>query len=198
MKNLRAIHVLAAFLLSAAVLVTGCKKDDPVSPPEEQNPQELITTLILSLTDTAGVAPGAEAIFRDLDGPGGNAPTIDTMKVQSGVVYQATILLLDQTKTPADTISHEVEEEGLSHRFWFTVGGGAAGRITVTYLDEDEGNPPLPIGLETQIAVSAGGTTTGTYQVVLKHYEPASLKRSDTNGTLGETDIDVTFPVQIQ
>lgn len=187
---------LTVFLLAG--VLTGCKKDDPVTPPEEQNPQELITTLILSLVDTADVAPDAIAAFRDLDGPGGNPPTIDTLNVKAGVVYEGTILLLDQSKTPADTISHEVQEEGTLHRFWFTVGGGASGKMIVSYLDADGGTPPMPIGLNIEVAVSVGGASTGTLRAVLKHYETEALKRSDTNGTLGETDVDVTFPVRIQ
>lgn len=186
---------LTVFLLAG--VLTGCKKDDPVTPPEEQNPQELITTLVLSLVDTADVAPDAIAAFRDLDGPGGNPPTIDTLKVQVGVVYEGTILLLDQSKTPADTISHEVEEEGTLHRVWFTVGGGASGKMIVSYLDADGGSPPMPIGLKIEVAVSVGGASTGTLRTVLKHYDTESLKRSDTNGTLGETDVDVTFSVRI-
>jgi hypothetical protein len=194
--------VLTQLLLAAVVFVTGalvsCSEDDPASPPADGNPQELITTFLLSLADTNGVAVNTGATFRDLDGPGGADPTIDTLNVMAGAVYHATIVLLDESKTPPDSISNEVAEENLAHRFWFTVGGGAAGRVVVTNADEDEGNPPLPIGLETHISISSGGTASGTLQVVLKHYEQESEKRADSDGTLGESDIDVTFPVEIE
>lgn len=186
-------------LLAAALAVAGCKKDDPTAPDPNPNPQELITTVILQLTDTTGNAANTiNAVFRDIDGPGGTPPTIDTLRLKSGVGYNCHILLLDQTKTPVDTISHEVEEEGKSHRLWHFVAGSASGRITIVNMDDDGGTPtPLPVGLHIRVNVTAGGATTGTFRTLLKHYVPESLKRSDTNGTLGNTDVDVTFPLTI-
>ncbi len=186
-------------LMAAALMVTGCKKDDPMSPNPDPNTQELITTVILRLADTTGnTANNVTATFRDLDGPGGNPPSIDTLRLKAGVGYDCHVLILDQTKTPVDTVSNEVEEEGKAHRIWYTAGGGATTRVSVVPRDNDGGAPtPLPIGLHVRINVSAGGSATGTLRSVLKHYEPESTKRSDTNGSLGETDFDVTFPVVI-
>lgn len=202
MKNLPTSPIFKTFgalLFIMATAIVGCKKDDPITPPPPANPQELITTFRISLVDTSGnAANNTSASFRDLDGPGGAVPTIDTLRLKPGVTYAGTLILLDESKTPVDTISNEVKTESLEHRFWFTVGGGAIGRVTVIDNDLDSGTPPLPVGLQIKVRVSAGAAATGTFRGVLKHYHPASIKRSDTNGSLGDTDIDVTFPVKIQ
>lgn len=185
--------------LAAALLLTGCKKDDPTSPGPDPNPQELITTIILQLTDTTGnTANAVTAAFRDLDGPGGNPPTVDTVRLKGGVGYDCRVVILDETKTPVDTVSNEVAEEGTAHRIWYSTAGGIAGRVAIVPIDNDGGTPtPLPIGLLIRVNVSTAGAAAGTLRSVLKHYQPESTKRSDTNGSLGETDFDVTFPISI-
>ncbi len=186
-----------AAVVFTTVLFTGCE-EDPATPPQNTNPQELITTMRLSLVDTSNSANTANAQFRDIDGPGGNPPVLDTLRLTPGTTYSCTLLLLDESRAPVDTISNEVAEENLAHRIWFTPGGGVSTRMTVVANDEDDGVPPLPIGLATIISVSAGGSALGTYRAVLKHYVPESIKRSDSDGSLGESDVDVVFPIMIQ
>ncbi len=194
---MKPVFLFTAILTTATLLAPGCE-EDPSTPPQNTNPQEVITTLSLSLVDTSNSGNTTTAQFRDTDGPGGNQPVIDTLRLTSGTTYFCTLLLLDESRAPVDTISNEVGEENLSHRFWFAPGGNVSTRVTVVANDEDDGVPPLPIGLQTVISVSSGGSASGTYRAVLKHYDPESLKRSDVDGTLGETDVDVVFPLILQ
>lgn len=195
LRNVSFGLIVAVILL--AVLYSGCKDDNPATPPDE-NPQEVITAFILSLVDSPGVAVDVSAAWRDADGPGGNPPQIDTLSLQANVVYETSVLLLDETKTPSDTISNEVMAEADAHRIWPTLGGGIVGLVLIEITDDDGTTPPLPLGLSMKIRVGAGGPTAGTARCVLKHYDPASVKRDDTDSSLGESDVDVTFPVLVQ
>jgi hypothetical protein len=179
-------------LLAAAALLlflNGCKKDkDPVeNPPPPENEGEVITTLRISFTDSAGVLPAASATFRDPDGDGGAGPDIhDTIRLASGATYFASILLLNETVQPPDTISNEVLDEGDEHLFCFTVSGAD---VTVVRTDSDG---TYPIGLESTWYTGAAGS--GTVQMELKH-QPG-VKDGTCNP--GETDVDVTFVTEIQ
>jgi len=175
----------ALFLFS-----TGCDEDDPAQP-EEENPQELITKVTLTLTET-GTTNTTSVSFSDLDGSGGNAPTIGTLTLGVGKTYTGTIALLDETKNPVENITEEVEEEADAHQFFYTVGGGIAGRLNVAITDVDSKN--LPVGLEYTLTVTPGAAASGTLNVVLSHYDE-SLKDGVTPSD--ETDVDIDFPVSI-
>ncbi|HEX9658873.1 MAG TPA: hypothetical protein VGA18_01175, partial [Rhodothermales bacterium] len=71
--------------------------------------------------------------------------------------------------------------------------GGAAGRVTVTITDEDDNG--LPVGLAYTVDVSAGGAASGTLRVILSHFDEEPKNGTDQSD---ETDVDVTFPVNIQ
>lgn len=117
-KN-KSLFVLASFILMMFLSVS-CKKTTPPNPNEE----ELITTFVLLLKDSAGVAPDITAIYRDLDGDGGNNPSRwDTITMLPSTTYFAEIFCLDETKSPADSISHEIKEEAKEHLFCFLPSG---------------------------------------------------------------------------
>jgi hypothetical protein len=183
---LRWLLVAAAFSLIAVI---GCKEDNPAEP-EPENPQELITKVTLTLTPAGGAA--VTVTFSDPDGDGGNAPTIGTLTLKAGTTYNGTIELLDETKSPADTITTEIEEESDVHQFFYTPEGGIVGRVTVVITDKDANN--LPVGLEYTVTVTAGAAANGTLNVVLSHYD-ASPKDGITPSD--ESDIDIDFPVNI-
>lgn len=187
-KNpLRWLFIVAALSL---IVVIGCKEDNPASPVPE-NPQELITKVTLTLTP-AGGGTAVTVTFNDPDGDGGNAPTIGTLTLKAGTTYNGTIELLDETKSPADTVTAEVEEESDVHQFFYTPEGGIVGRVTVVITDKDANN--LPVGLKYTATVTAGAAANGTLNVVLSHYD-ASPKNGTTPSD--ESDIDIDFPVNI-
>jgi hypothetical protein len=189
----KTIKKLTFLGIIATSVFTGCKKDkDEVpTPPPIVNEGEVITTFKLTFVDSAGLAPTVTAQYRDPDGDGGNdAVQFDTINLLPNTTYFASVLILDETKSPADTISNEIEEEANDHLFIYTP---ASADVTVTITDVDTNTPtPLPLGLQTKWKTMAA--STGTVQIVLRHQPDVK----DGTYAPGETDIDLTFQVVIQ
>ena len=187
MKSLRLYYLLC--LLIPVALFTACDDDDP----EIDNEEEVITTLIYTLTPDGGGAP-VVMTFRDLDGDGGNAPTITGGTLQNNTNYSGALTLTNETETPAEDITAEVRTEDDEHQFFFSVSNDI---LTVTYGDMDGNSNPL--GLVTTVATTNTGNTDMT--IVLRH-EPdksaAGVADGDITNAGGETDIEVTFPVVVQ
>ncbi len=179
----------ALLVASTSMYFTSCKKDDTTEPDDHDHGGEVITAMKLIISD--GFNPADTVTFSDPDGVGGNAPTIDSVILDNSNTYLMEILLLDETKTPVDTISNEVEAEGTTHLFVFTP-NPASGLMTATPNDLDVNGDP--IGLSAQITTGSAGS--GSLNVKLRHYNSANDKANGTNNY--ESDIDVTFGVRIQ
>ena len=191
MKNFRKLQILlSAFALFIFYLqLNGCGSDDVVNPPNP-NEQELITTLIINLTDSVSLAQTSFQ-FDDPDGEGGNPPSrFDTILIEANRTYFAQIILLNKSVTPVDTISNEVLEEGVDHQFFFTTTDVST---VISYADADiNGNP---IGLET--IWRDGSASNGNIQVVLKH-QPGTKSPAPGNPAIGETDVQIDFITRVQ
>ncbi len=179
------------FLLVGAFGFVACDDDD--DDPEPENEEEVITTMTMVWTPTGGGTPISLA-FRDLDGDGGNAPVITGGTLTNGVTYTSTITLLNETETPAENITEEIEEEDDEHQFFFQVSGNL--NFSFQYLDaDDDGNP---IGLLAEFTPQATGQ--GNLTVTLRH-EPdknaSGVSDGDITNAGGETDIEVAFPVTV-
>ncbi|MCU0442875.1 MAG: type 1 periplasmic binding fold superfamily protein [Bacteroidia bacterium] len=194
MKTTKNILVSCA-LLVCAFTFTSCEKDDdkkPETPQAPSNPKEVITTVTLLMEDTLGNLVTASWKDADADGPG--APVITGLTLKAGMHYDGAVLLLDESKSPVDTISNEIaEKEAEAHQFFYTAEGGANSRLIVEREDKDKNNQPL--GMLIHVDVSAGGSAAGTLKVVLKHYD--GINKS-TDPAVGETDVEAVFPVTIQ
>jgi hypothetical protein len=183
------VKVLLATALLATIWV-GCKKDKDLVPVPQpiKNEPEVITTMKLTFVDSANPSNIRFASFRDPDGDGGAGFDIfDTIKLQPNKTWNTSILLLNETVSPADTISNEVLEEGVDHLFCFTPNGNSA-VVSKTDLDANGRS----IGLKSKWRTNTIGT--GTMQIELKH------QPGQKNGTcgIGNTDIDVLFKTKIQ
>ena len=177
---MKQIPFLLFFILIAGM--TACHKKDPKPENHPQNESELITTVRLQFIDSAS-GDTSSFQFRDPDGEGGNAPlAFDTLKLDANHSYQVSILLLDESKNPVDTVSNEVLQESSDHLFVFNVSGAKLG---ITILDKDNNN--LPVGLKTRWRT--GNPSQGTAEVVLRH-QPGI---KDGTAAPGESDVDVTF-----
>lgn len=184
MKRIIAIP-LAMLPMLLLLLATACKKDkkDTVTTPTNPNEEELITTFRITFTDSAGVYPDVTAQFVDIDGPGGNDPSVfDTIRLHAGTTYYATITLWDESSTPATNISDEVEEEGQDHLFCFNIGNPL--NLLIVRTDSDG---VYPIGLQSKWTTQA--ISAGDVMITLRHQPGVK------NGTCdpGETDIELTF-----
>ncbi len=184
---MRTIKFLSMLALTG-VLFTSCSDDDDGTP-APVNEEEVITTMNVTLT--AGSQPTVTLQSQDLDGDGPNAPVINISgNLAANTTYAGTIELLNETETPAEDITEEVEEEDEEHQFFFTVSGAIA---SVTYSDQDGGGNPVGISFE----LMTGDAGSGSLQITLRH-EP----KKPNDGTLadagGETDIAQTFNVTVE
>jgi len=177
------------FGLVCMVALASCKKDaDLVEvPPPVGNEVELITTMTLLFSDDAGINPDVTATFRDPDGDGGlDYDIFDTIRLMNNTTYNTSILLLNETVSPADTISNEVLDEDDEHFFCFTP---SLANLFIVRTDSDG---MYEVGLQSQW--TTGNAENGTTQIVLKHQPDVK----DGTCAPGETDIDVTFVTEVQ
>ena len=170
-------------LLFGSLLFTACDKDDD----HDHLDQELITTVVMTFTETGGGSSTFKVV--DLDGDGGNPPVVEEIKLKANTEYTVSVKFLDESN-PADVedITKEVLEEADEHLVCFTATGAM---IAPTITDADEDGKPLGL----QSTLTTGDAGTGSLRVVLKH-EPN--KSASNPCATGETDVDVTFPVKIE
>ena len=182
-------QLFAILALSAALMITGCKKDDPVIPVEE----EVITTLNYTLTPTGG-GTAVTLSFQDLDGDGGNAPTITGGTLAANQTYTGVLGLLNEAESPSENITEEIQEEDEEHQFFFR---SDVANLTVAYADMDaDGNP---IGLTSTL--TTGAAASGTVTVTLRHQpdkQGTGVSDGDITNAGGSTDIEVTFPIDVE
>lgn len=170
-------------------MITSCSKDDPSIPNEE----ELITTLKIIMTPVSGGSP-VTLSFKDLDGEGGNPPTIVGGNLQRNTSYNGKLELSNESVSPIVDITKEILEEAEDHQFFFqsTLSG-----LSVTYTDKDKNGNPLGLAVLTQTTSAASGKLT----VTLRH-KPNKTAQGVATGLLtnagGETDIAVTFDIIVQ
>lgn len=181
--------VMILSVLSLALAACKKEKKKEVENPTNPNEQELITTFKIVFTDINGVLPNVEAQFVDIDGSGGNNPTVfDTIRLVANATYNASITLLNESVIPTQDITAEVEEEGVDHLFCFDLTNGLNAVITRT--DSDANN--LPIGITSQWIL--GTASTGTSTIRLRHQPGVKNGQCDP----GETDIELNFHTVIQ
>lgn len=177
----------SSFYFLFAVIGLGWIACKPTTPPDP-NEEELITSVLIALRDSSGVEPNKSFMYRDLDGDGGNAPSVfDTIRLLSNKTYFADLYFLDESKQPADTISNEVLAEADEHLVCYTPSGVS---MLIERLDKDANN--LPLGLKSTWRTDA--TSTGTLRLVLKH-QPGNKSGSCEPGS---SDIDLLFPLIVQ
>lgn len=182
------LNTAKTLLLSAtALLAFSCSNDDngPV------NEEEVITTVTTTLTGGGQVIT---LTSRDLDGDGPNAPVITVSgNLIANTTYTGTVSFLNETVSPADNITVEVEEEGVDHQIFYQL---PAALGTVTYTDLDLNGKP--IGLT--FTLTTGNAGTGNLTVTLRHLPNKSatgVATGDITNAGGATDASVTYPVTV-
>jgi hypothetical protein len=119
---------------------------------------------------------------------------------------------LAATTAPEYKVTEEVEEEGDEHMFFFAwtnntfsnpTGNGnidaRADAVNYTGGANSIDKNKKPLGLTTTwTAATLSGTTSinGTFRVVLKHQPDLKSDTSDSN--TGETDLDLTFTLNVK
>ena len=215
-----------SIVVLALLLFTGCLKKSyaPVEMPiPTTDPPEIITTLRLSIIDSADVTQTAKLYaYKDPDGDGGvigsflnESGTYDTIILIANHSYFTKIYILDETKIPTDSISNIIGgEESGEHMLFYNGDPASTGNasntilnsnvpytiktngsnVTIKYLDTDNGTTQRNIGLQTLWrTTSSTGSTVNPIIVFLRH-QPNT---KDGTYASGETDVQVEFKVKI-
>lgn len=179
------------FLFSSLVIMslTSCSSDNP----EIVNEEELITTLKITLTPQGGGSV-VTLQLQDLDGDGPNAPvTTVSGPLLANTTYTGVTQVLNETESPAEDITLEVEEEGDEHQFFYTFSNSIA---TINYTDVDKNG--RPIGITFNLTTTTAGI--GNLTVTLRH-EPNKTASGVSAGNItnagGETDVEATFSLTV-
>jgi hypothetical protein len=194
--------LMTGIALCSILLFSSCEDDDP----KKEDTPELITEATLVFTPTGGGST-VTVTATDPDGEGLQNLTVDgPINLVINKTYTLTIDLINGLADPSEEeydITAEVEEEGDEHMFFFgwtnNVFSNPAGNgnidaraDAVNYNDEDENG--LPLGLSTSWTTAAA-TASGTFRVMLKH-QP-DLKTATSTANTGESDIDLTFTINV-
>ena len=186
MKTMKTMKNISFYALLSIAMI-GCSDDDTA--PEIINEDELITTVILTLTPDSGDQVVLTTV--DLDGDGPDEPETTVVgNFAENTQYTGAVQFLNETEDPAEDITEEVEEEADEHQVFYTTSEGL--NITTTYLDFDDNDNPLGVN----ITLETGEASSGSLTVTLRH-EP--VKPNDgLESAGGETDITTSFDVTIE
>jgi hypothetical protein len=204
------------FPVVALGLTMGCpmgpgEGDGGVTNPDEDNEEEVITTVELTFTPQGG---GTALTFSWADPEDDGSPVIDTIVLSDADDYDLTVRFLNELEEPAENITEEIEEEDDEHQV-FIFGDAVEGPGTgtnadklVTHAYDDTDGDGNPVGLSNTIVTDATGT--GDFRLVLRHLpveDGTALKVADLAATLasdgvtglpGDSDADVTFPIEVE
>ena len=206
--------VIALVIFSLAY--SSCSKEEKnVTPAPPGN--EFLTTVELKMQNTADPKDTLTAIWRQLDPTEANPPdtSMAVLNLKANSTYNGQVIILDETQTPAETVSDEIKERANYHLFFFqptpispanlviskttpyipgtaTSATGPYLNLTVSRTDEDTNNPPLQVGLTDQFVT--GDASTGWLRVVLRHQPNVK----DGTYPPGSSDLDVNFKVNIK
>jgi hypothetical protein len=167
-------NIIKITLLLVAFIVFSCKKE------EKTQEQENLNVLKIKI--------GANTFtWSDIDGAGGAAPKIDTIRLTPNSTFDVELTVQDGSKSPAQDFTSEIVAESNDHLFIYK----PTGNFTVSNLSKDGNGKDL--GQTAKLQTVAVGN--GSLQVLLKHEPDKSA--ADPSKT-GETDLDVSFPVVIK
>lgn len=191
MKLKKLTITLIAFSIVALTL-NSCKPTCEKNPDDVeciQNDEEVITTVQLIMRDSATGFVVDTFQWKDADGDGAGAPTIDQITLNANTTYLVGVQVLNELANPAEDITTEIQEEANDHQFFFNTHDVV---LAITYDDQDSNNPALPVGLRTIWRTGASGS--GNTHLTLKH-QPGI---KDGNDSTGETDVDIEFVTVVQ
>ncbi len=207
MKKITFSYVHILLITVSFVLLTGCGAEEPT--PEDT--PELITEVTLKFSPTDGSEPVIVTAV-DPDGEGVKDIQVNgTITLFHNKTYVLTIGLINGLALPdseAYQIDTEVEEEGDEHIFFFgwtnnvfadpSGNGNIDNRndpVNYTGGENSKDENGLPLGLTTTWTASKN-TAEGSFRILLKH-QPG-LKSETSGATDGETDLDLTFGINVQ
>lgn len=164
---------------------------------DSEHEYEVITTVILTITDSTGV----EQTITWTDPENDGAPVVDSIALISGETYALSVEFWNELENPAEELTQEILDEAEEHQVFFA--GGAL--IEHTYDDADGNGNPL--GLENSLQALMAGE--GSLVVGLQHLpeeDGIAIKTVDLEavwlsegeaGLPGDWDALVEFPLRV-
>jgi hypothetical protein len=196
------IFITLTLVFASLFFLSGCDDDDPA----KEDVPELITKATLTFTPVGG-GSAVVVTATDPDGEGVQDIKVDgPINLEAAKSYSLSIALINGLADPSDpqyNITDEVEEEGDEHMFFFSwtnnvfsspAGNGNIDNRADEVNYEDEDGNGLPLGLTTSWTTAS--TSSGNFRIILKHQPEIKSATSDSN--TGETDLDITFTVNVQ
>src|SRR6218665_52120 len=185
-KNFKYIAVA-----TIAVVVSSCSDDDKPSVNTPVNEEEVITTVITTLTN------GTQTVTltsRDLDGDGPNAPVVTLSgNLTANTTYTGTVKFLNELVNPAEDITDEIHEESDEHQIFFQVRVDLG---TFNYADLDRNGKPVGLSFH----YTTGNAASGNLIVTLIH-EPNKNAEGVATGNItnagGATDAQISYPIVV-
>jgi hypothetical protein len=170
--------------------VAACKKKSTVV----NDGTEIITTVELTFKDSANTAATSLIyVWEDIDGIGGNRPNQqDSIILDSAKTYFMDIRLIDKSKNPEVIVSDAIKSAGADHQFYVNLAANFGIKIFVADFDTIN----LPIGFNQKWQMKGRKQKGLILNLVLKH-KPGKKTAGD-GATIGDTDLDVTFPGRVQ
>jgi hypothetical protein len=212
--------ITSILLLSFFVFPLSCNKAEETVQPNIAN--EALTTVQLHFVNSTNTADSTSCQWQQLLDNNGNPLPVDTtnnhLVLKTGATYHCHVIILDKTQTPVFNVTTEILQRENYHLFFYQpyptnsapviptpvspdtypypiptpIPAGNPLQLTIVRTDQDTNNPPLPVGLKTDVTVGAAGT--GWLRVVLRHQPNAK------NGTYapGSSDLDVGYSVTVR
>lgn len=182
-------------VLFISLSVIACTDDDDDTPSQSGNNNitpvdtELITTVQVIITDSATSTVEDTVEFRDTDGQGGNAPSIEAINLMNGNTYTVELKFLDESD-PADIEDKtaEILAEDDEHLVCF-----ASSNTTAISIERTDSDGTYEIGLSSKWKTLTT-VSNASLNITLKHQPGVK----DGSCAPGDTDIDVSFPLSIQ
>ena len=211
--------LILGLFASIVIFLGGCNKQASVGtvrPPSN----EFLTTVELVFQNTSNPLDTGRGIWRQLDPTGATPP--DTSKailnLKANSTYNVQTLILDETKTPADTVSIVIRQRQNYHLLYYqptpispsnliisntstdipvadgtvTSATGPYLNLVVTRTDYDTNVPPMQVGLD--LTFAAGAASTGWLRAVQRHQPNVK----DGTYAPGSSDFDVNYKINIQ
>jgi hypothetical protein len=203
----RLINVLIFFCVILLLTITSCDNNEPV----KEDVPELITRVELTFSENSGGSTyGVEAIDPDGEGVQDLEVTSPVM-LKPNTTYTLKIGMFNTLANPGDDgydIGKEVVEEGKEHMIFFSwtkdvfsnpTGNGnidsRSDQVIYNGASDSTDDDGLPLGFTT--IWTTGQVTAGAdFRVKLMH-QPG-LKSATSDASMGETDLDVTFTINVQ
>ncbi len=190
MKTQHKISKAIAICLFTTLL--ACNKDKVNNPQPVE--QELITTMMLHVTDSAGFDKSfVYKVENGFENGTGNI-FIDTLRLPANQSFDAEVLLSNDQALPPEDVTAEVLQENTEHLFLFqsTPNAGAGSIIADNGTVDDNGNP-----FNQKIKITTGALGNGILVITLKHL-PTNKNAQTPDAAGGETDAQATFPVSLE